>query len=716
MHTDNGLVTKTLCHDKYLHGRISYYPNSSAAFQTELLKCGDVNPNPGPEVDTRVHRYTLSELYELRPQSHGVKLPPSTWTTIKNLRISPRPFYHRGKRGGRRKLRPTACSNGRQYECDPSLLGAPEPLEPKKIPVIIRPRLGCLRPYHELERSTQRYLATIKKQPRQGYHLPIVLLTNLRSLSNKRDEVETVANQHTVDVIAISETWEKQDMPPEHMSMHGYINFSKARIGKSGVGVACYVKQELRPTLPNVKVPDDIEALWLVLKPAYLPRTMSCIVLCVTYYPPRNGNADSYLNHFTSAIDNFLMKYPDAGIAILGDTNDLDIQPLLTNNRFKQVVDQPTRGESVLDKIVTNFPDMYSGVSILSPVGRSDHNCVLWTPLRQPKRPQSTTRKKVARPLKDSGMRSVGQWITQESWDSVIDAEDVSTKCANLMRSVQEQIDLHLPTRLVKLHSADRPWMTAEVKTAINERQRAFGDGDKPRWRHLRNKVIRSIARAKENYYNKRVRNLKTSNPSAWYRQIKVLTQGSTGSPPISIPGLDQNSVDPVKAANAINDHFLSIASDLPPLNRKMLPAFLPSPCVCPGVQQWDVYQHLKSLNLQKAGTTSDLPVRIIREFACELSVPLTDIINSSFEKGEVPVQWKYSQITPVPKSLPPTIDKLRPIALTSYFAKIAESFAAKWLLEDIEKHLDPKQFGNRPGLSTLHYLVSLLHQLFKHC
>ena len=98
------------------------------------------------------------------------------------------------------------------------------------------------------------------------------------------------------------------------------------------------------------------------------------------------------------------------------------------------------------------------------------------------------------------------------------------------------------------------------------------------------------------------------------------------------------------------------------------------------------------------------------------MSVPLTDIINSSFEKGEVPVQWKYSQITPIPKSLPPSIDKLRPIALTSYFAKIAESFAAKWLLEDIEKNLDPKQFGNRPGLSTLHYLVSLLHQLFKHC
>ena len=238
--------------------------------------------------------------------------------------------------------------------------------------------------------------------------------------------------------------------------------------------------------------------------------------------------------------------------------------------------------------------------------------------------------------------------------------------------------------------------MTAEVKTTINERQSAFRNGNKPHWKYLRNKVTRCIARAKENYYNRRVRNLKVSNPSAWYRQIKVLTQGSSESPPISIPGLDQKSVDPIKAANAINDHFIYIASDLPPLDRKSLLAFIPSPCVCPGVRQWEVYQHLKRLKLQKAGTTSDLPVRIIKEFAFKLSVPLTDIINSSFEKGEVPVQWKYFQITPVPKSLPHSIDKLRPISLTSYFAKIAESFAAKWLLEDIEKNLDPKQFGNR--------------------
>ena len=213
--------------------------------------------------------------------------------------------------------------------------------------------------------------------------------------------------------------------------------------------------------------------------------------------------------------------------------------------------------------------------------------------------------------------------------------------------------------------------MTAQVKTAINERQHAFRKGDELRWRYLRNKVIRCIAKAKMVYYNTRVSNLKANNPSAWYRQIKILTQGNSSSPPITNPGINNNCVEFKEAANAINNHFISIASDLPPLDRKILPAFPPSPSICPDVQQWElVYSQLQRLNIQKAGTTNDLPVRIIKEFAYELSKPLTDLINVSFKQGEIQAQWKSSQVTPIPKSQPPTIGNLRPIALTSHFAR----------------------------------------------
>ena len=131
-------------------------------------------------------------------------------------------------------------------------------------------------------------------------------------------------------------------------------------------------------------------------------------------------------------------------------------------------------------------------------------------------------------------------------------------------------------------------------------------------------------------------------------------------------------------------------------------------------MQPWEVFKYLRTLSQSKAGITGDLPVRIIREFAYELSVPLTNILNASFQQSEVPCQWKQAEIVPIPKVHPATILDLRPIALTSYFAKLAESFIAKWLLEDITKHLDCNQFGNRRGLSTNHYLIGLIHQILE--
>ena len=66
----------------------------------------------------------------------------------------------------------------------------------------------------------------------------------------------------------------------------------------------------------------------------------------------------------------------------------------------------------------------------------------------------------------------------------------------------------------------------------------------------------------------------------------------------------------------------------------------------------------------------------------------------------------------PIPKTRPPNKDKLRPVSLTSIFAKVAEGFVSKWILEDVGEKIDVKQFGNVKGVSTSHCLVNLIHFL----
>ena len=78
------------------------------------------------------------------------------------------------------------------------------------------------------------------------------------------------------------------------------------------------------------------------------------------------------------------------------------------------------------------------------------------------------------------------------------------------------------------------------------------------------------------------------------------------------------------------------------------MPAFLPSQSISPEVFPWEVYRKLCKLQLHKATITDDLPVRIIREFALELCVPLTELLNLSFRQQTVPTQWKYAQVTAI--------------------------------------------------------------------
>ena len=66
----------------------------------------------------------------------------------------------------------------------------------------------------------------------------------------------------------------------------------------------------------------------------------------------------------------------------------------------------------------------------------------------------------------------------------------------------------------------------------------------------------------------------------------------------------------------------------------------------------------------------------------------------------------------PSPNNTHPILINYDQCPLTSVFAKIAEGFVTGWVLDDVESKIDKRQFGNVKGVSTAHYLVSLVHYL----
>ena len=102
-------------------------------------------------------------------------------------------------------------------------------------------------------------------------------------------------------------------------------------------------------------------------------------------------------------------------------------------------------------------------------------------------------KRRVVRPLPDSGLRLFGQWITQNPWSEVSQLSDPSDKCSLFFNSVLLKLNKYLPIKEVELNDNDKEWMSPQLKTMFSNREKAFQCKEKPLWRRLRNKINRMI-------------------------------------------------------------------------------------------------------------------------------------------------------------------------------------------------------------------------------
>ena len=75
----------------------------------------------------------------------------------------------------------------------------------------------------------------------------------------------------------------------------------------------------------------------------------------------------------TFTLQTLLNSFPDAGIIISGDRNDLGIDRLLSiDTSLSQIVNKNTRGAKVLDVVITNLGAYYDEPQIVPPIQVDD--------------------------------------------------------------------------------------------------------------------------------------------------------------------------------------------------------------------------------------------------------------------------------------------------------------------------------------------------------
>ncbi|XP_066296186.1 uncharacterized protein [Branchiostoma lanceolatum] len=329
----------------------------------------------------------------------------------------------------------------------------------------------------------------------------------------------------------------------------------------------------------------------------------------------------------------------------------------------------PTRENAILDQILANdiLATCYQEPTTDPPIGDSDHNCVIWEE-RPTSKTGNETHKKQVRPLRESDLRAFGCWITGHDWEEVYCADNTQEKSSAFYTTLLSAVDSFFPVKTVRIHKQDKPWINPHLKTLIRDRQRAFAEGNRPKWKHLRNKISKNIQSSKKAFYRNKIEPLKTTDPRKWYNAIKEITNCSKGQLCVEVPGVPSSS--PKAVASAINVHLAAASQQHAPLQLQDLPAYLPAPAPPLFVSFWDMWHRLKKVKIGKATGSDNISPRIVREFAFELCQPLCDIMNTSLCGGVVPDVWKDADVIPVPKEMPPSLSKLRPISLTSVFAK----------------------------------------------
>ncbi|KAI8482479.1 hypothetical protein Bbelb_397990 [Branchiostoma belcheri] len=629
-----------------------------------------------------VHRYTTEFLRSCKLASGFLPLPSQTKDQLRQtglLRVRSRP---RGSKAGKNFIRqikpvvgfrPQAERNSRHFTC--KSLTCKYQTQPPSLSVY-DDRISVLKQIRCKE-------SLDVPQPRSTHPMPTILLSNARSLRNKLEEFQCVLNQNAIQIAIVSETWFTPEQPDEMFSIDSFTTFSKPRQNRTGGGVAVYVSDQIYARQLDIAVPPDLECTWVYVRQSRLPREVSGLVVCAVYLPPGSPHQDILNVHLIDTIDQ-----------------------LRTNTNMKQVVNIPTREDVTLD-LITNLGRFYNPCSAIAPLGMSDHRSIVLLPGQQTKTNKSTRR--TVRPMPDSRLRSFGAWITSHDWSEVTREEGSQAMTTALYNTLQVKISEHFPTRSIKIHSKDKPWVTPEIKNLISLRQRALNNGKTSAWKVVRNKLQAKIRSARQSFYSSKVQCLRKHDPANWHKDIKSMANLGRTNPVIHIDGIapDNNKA----SADAINSSLSKIPQSLPPLDISLLSAFLPD-LQSPQVKVSEMYDRLQKVRVRKAAGPDNITGRLIREFAYELSQPLTCILNASLSEGLVPREWREATVIPIPKTKPPSLEELRPVSLTSLLAKVCEGFVAKWTLVDIIQNIDPKQFGGLPGKSTTHCLVDILHHL----
>ena len=510
---------------------------------------------------------------------------------------------------------------------------------------------------------------------------------NCCKLLKRRAELEARLKNSNVDILCLQETWLAEDVEAIPISgFHIVGRLDRTSGPKRGFGgVAVYARSSLAD-IALVEYIEGAERMWCVL------HTNVGALLLGNWYRAPDEN-DSSIASLQSEILRLRGEY--IGVILLGDLNIHHTRWLQFSNSntsigdrlwdvcrdlgLKQLVAKPTRGEYLLDLVLTDAAALCK-VEVLPEI--SDHRVVSLD--INVVASYSVEIPRTVWQMSKANWEKLRHDVSMTNWAALLDDRDPEASVRRFCDAIQEICVDNIPRKTIFTKVASHPWLDASCLEAVAAKSAASGTLEFAEKSRICNETLRGAFVAYRQNLRERILAL-PRHSKEWWRLNKELLHRKTKSS--SIPPLKANGqwISEAKdKANVLAKTFAS-KSALPPSASGpkqegervavQMPEFIL-------IRSRLLVGILKCVKLDTASGPDGLPPRIYRECSKELGPAIAVLVRFLIRLGFWPQIWRFHRILALYKKGAVSVpSNYRGVHLTNILAKIVERAIASVLV-----------------------------------
>lgn len=539
------------------------------------------------------------------------------------------------------------------------------------------------------------------------------------------------------DILGITET-RLNENSVTNTSLPGYHFFHNDSPTAAG-GTAIYVSEDLNTIIrTDIKFEmHQTESSWIEINPG---NGKSHIIVGCVYRHPRANIAQ-----FTQQLEEIIKKLAQSKyqVFILGDINidflkynthtpTEEYLDMLFSNSYIPLITKPTRltnhTKTLIDHIYTNtdYAQIKPGIVCFD---ISDHLPIFCSVDAQVQRQKTVS---YYRDYSKFDEKSYLNDIDAIDWNMIMqNSKDLNEKTLKIIEKIISTTDKHAPVKKLsnnKRKLFNKPWITKGILKSIKQKQKMYkthfhsNDIKKiEQYKKYSNKLNHLKNQSKKEYFNRRFSACKNNLKSTWKLIGTLIKRKSKGQVNLTkITRNNQTYTKKIDIANQLNDHFINVGPNLANAINKTYEnptKYISNSPVNSFVMSTVTSKKVQELfsRLDDNKSSLNVPNKLIRIAAKQLSSPFTQIFNESILSGIVPNVLKISRVTPLYKSGPMTDpNNYRPISILSPFSKILEKIIHDQLQSFLDKNkiLFKYQFGFRKKHSTEQAILEITETL----